>query len=82
MQEDEEILTLVDDEGVEHHFKVERRLELEGKAYALVTPQDSFIFRVESDEDGEDLLVDIEDEEEFSRVADAFMEAEEQEDQE
>lgn len=72
MKDEADVITLVDEDGVEHHFILERIIEHHGVRYALVTPQDSFIFRVETDPDGEDVLVDIEDDKEFEEVAALF----------
>ncbi len=74
MKSESEVVTLVDEEGVEHHFILEKVVEHNGVRYALVTPQDSFIFRVETDADGDDILVDIEDDAEFDQVAVLFDE--------
>lgn len=76
MKSEADVITLVDEDGVEHHFVLEKVMEHDGVRYALVTPQDSFIFRVETDADGEDVLIDIEDDAEFERVAALFEEEE------
>lgn len=89
MEEFEEI-TIVNDEGEEFDFAVDRLFELNGKRYAVLIPleeldedededleeaeddeeveESAVIFRVEKDEKGEDVLVDIEDDSEFSAV--------------
>lgn len=66
-------VVLVDDEDVEHTFTVLEYLEVEGQIYAVLLPRENpddgaYIFRVETDADGEDVLFDIEDDEEFERV--------------
>ena len=46
---------------------------LDGQVYAVLLPEENqedgaYIFRVEVDENGEDILMDIEDDDEFERV--------------
>lgn len=82
---DDNLITLVDEDGQEHEFVVECTLEVDGETYAVLIPQDdgdldddeaeAFIFRVEGS-DGEEQLVTVDDEEEFERVAEAFAELE------
>ena len=79
-----DILTLVDEEGAEHEFEVVGSDELDGQRYMALVPvfedgadliDDSgelIILRV-VEEDGEEILEAIEDEEEFDRIADFFM---------
>lgn len=79
-----DILTLVDEEGSEHEFEVVGSDEVDGQRYMALVPvfedgadllDDSgelIILRV-LDEDGEEILEDIDDEEEFDRIADFFM---------
>ena len=80
-------LSLLDEDGVEHEFEVADAMELDGREYmALIPlydqPEDSLedagelvILRVsdELDADGEPFLDDIQDDEEYERVAQAFM---------
>lgn len=76
---DNEIIHLVDDEGNEVEFELISSFELDDTKYAVVAPLDSdsddaYILRVEQDENGEDLFVGIEDEEEFNDVVEAYNE--------
>ena len=82
-EQDTELITLVDEEGLEHQFSLLDLVELEEHRYALLTPvgeegagdeeeEEAYVFRVETDEKGQDVLVDVEDEEEFKRVCAAF----------
>jgi putative Holliday junction resolvase len=81
-EEDDEIITLTDDEGREHEFVVVDVIEVSSKEYAILLPIDSeedeeaeaVILRLEKDADGDDVLVDIESEEEWEHVAQAYEE--------
>ena len=76
-----EIYTLTDDDGVESDFELIGTVELDGVTdYALVPYaedeeaeiEEYIVLRGEKDENGEEVLVSIEDDEEFDRVADIF----------
>lgn len=83
LQNGEDVITLVDEDGQEHDFALECTLEVDGQLYAVLIPLDdtdeeedeeeAYIFRVEM-EDGEEQLVMLDDEEEFNRVAEAYAE--------
>ncbi|HEX3048379.1 MAG TPA: DUF1292 domain-containing protein [Bacillota bacterium] len=83
-------ITLVDEEGKEHRFNLINILEMDGLKYAVMVPEqqveeteeEAFIFRLETDEDGEEVLVDIEDDEEFNRVCEMLDELEGEEEEE
>lgn len=86
MTEEDEVVTLVDEEGAEHDFTVIDIIEVEGAEYAIMLPVDeenneAIILKFSKDEDGNELLVDIEDDEEWEKVSDAWEEmiAEEEE---
>lgn len=80
-------ITLLDEEGQEHEFEIIDILEENGREYLAMIPvfeqpQDSLedsgelvILRaaLEEDADGDSYLEAIEDEEEYNRVAQAFM---------
>jgi len=79
-----DILTLVDEEGVEHAFEAVDSLELGDERYMALVPvmdeeealEDSgelVVLKV-VEEDGEEFLEAIEDEDEFDQVAAMFME--------
>ncbi|MBP7330961.1 MAG: hypothetical protein BWY65_01422 [Firmicutes bacterium ADurb.Bin373] len=79
MAEPDEIVTLVDEEGEEHDFTLIEIIEVDGAEYAILLPADeddneAIILRLTKDEDGNDLLVDIEDDDEWEKVADAYEE--------
>ncbi|HQE22489.1 MAG TPA: DUF1292 domain-containing protein [Syntrophomonadaceae bacterium] len=79
------ILVLVDDEGVEHQFELLAELEIEQDVYRVLIPLEEeeqsedeevevIILKVVYDEEGNEFLSDIEDDEEWERVADAWQE--------
>ncbi len=79
-----DILTLVDEEGVEHEFEVAGTMEDEGKQYmALIPVFDGSDESLEEDgelvvlqvtnENGEEFLEAIQDEAEFNRISAMFM---------
>ncbi len=74
----EEVFTLTDEEGNEKQFELLGSQELDGNTYlALVPVEDNendeyVILKVEVAEDGEEMLVTIDDDDEFNRVADFF----------
>ena len=80
--EDENIFTLTDEEGNESQFALVGELELDGHEYLALVPVDAdqgsdeedeyVILKVTADENGEEILVTIDDDDEFDRVADAF----------
>ena len=74
-------ITLLDEDGQEVQFEVCLTLEAEGKEYAILLPLDeesydddedvALVFRIDSDENG-DILVPLEDEEEYQIVVDVY----------
>ncbi|MGQ0570492.1 MAG: DUF1292 domain-containing protein [Armatimonadota bacterium] len=69
MVEESDVITLQDEDGVEHRFNIVDIVEVERRRYAVLLPEDeedaaAVIFRMESD----DRLVPIEDDDELSRV--------------
>lgn len=85
-----DILTLLDEDGVEHQFEVADSMELDGERYMALVPifdeaeellEDSgelVVLRV-AVQDDEEFLEPIDDEELFHKVADLFMERLEEE---
>lgn len=76
-------ITLIDEDNVEHQFILLNVVEMDGAKYAVMVPeeemteeeeQEAVIFRIETDENGEEVLVDIEDDEEFAKVCDLLDE--------
>lgn len=69
-------VTLTDEEGVERDFDIIGTLQLDGNDYfALVAVdgnEDEYIILKAIEENGEEVLVTVDDDDEFDRVADAF----------
>lgn len=76
--ETEDIFTLTDEDGVEMQFTLLGSCEIDGTEYLALIPledneaEEYVILKRETDESGEDVLVTIDDDEEFDRVADLF----------
>ena len=77
-----DFITLMDEEGKEHEFEVEAILDVEDSKYAVLIPMDeeyadsneAVIMRFGLDENGEEVLYDIESDEEWDKVADVYDE--------
>ncbi len=81
MNDNDEKVVLVDENGEEHGFVLIDVLEVDNEEYAVLEPLDldeeeseAIILKIGKDENGEDVLFDIEDDEEWERVADAWQE--------
>ncbi|HCF50252.1 MAG TPA: DUF1292 domain-containing protein [Syntrophomonas sp.] len=82
LDDDYPVLVLVDDEGIEHQFELLAELEIEEAFYRVLIPLEEedeeecevVILKVVYDEEGNEFLSDIEDEEEWEMVADAWQE--------
>lgn len=77
MENDVKTIVLNDEEGNEIEFDVITKLDIEDKEYVIVIPasgeeEDPIALRIDKDSEGNDVLVTIEDEEEFSVVEEAF----------
>jgi uncharacterized protein YrzB (UPF0473 family) len=89
MDEDKDILenenvVLVDEDGVEHTFVLLDVIEVDGGEYAILQPIDedptddeepeAMILKIVTDEKGEEVFADIEDDDEWEKVADFWQE--------
>lgn len=82
MEENENIVTLIDENDEEKDFEIIMTLEMEGKEYTILMPleeeeqeeEEAYVFRIENQGVGEDdfVLVSIEDDEEYQKVVDAY----------
>ncbi|MEG2213757.1 MAG: DUF1292 domain-containing protein [Clostridiales bacterium] len=77
----DELITLIDEEGLEHQFTVEAFLDLDEEKYAVLIPMredydtdEAIIMRFGKDENGDEVLFDIESDAEWEKVADAYDE--------
>lgn len=80
----ENIINLIDENGVETQFEIILTLEAEGKEYAILLPVDdedaeeALIFRIDEDEQGE-ILLPLDNDDEYETVVavyNAIMEEE------
>ena len=82
MENEREFYTLTDEDGNEIEFELIGTVEVEGVTYHAMIPADQqgeeqgfyeyVILKSETDEDGEDMLITIDDDAEFDKVADIF----------
>lgn len=79
-----EFITLEDEDGNEVDFEVVDAIEVDYAEYVLLAPVEpeegeentAYLFRIDVDEDGEQMLVPVEDDDEFERVEAAFQQRE------
>lgn len=89
MQDEEfDTIVLTDDEGEDHEFLHLDTLEVDGSTYFVLMPvtedeeeesDEAIILKLGHDEDGNEMLLDIEDDEEWEKVADAWESLDEEE---
>lgn len=86
-----DIIILVDEEGKEHEFELIDAIELDEERYAFLAPVEQsgdfeedevIILKVKEDETGEEVLLDIEDDDEWEKVASAWQKLIDEEDDE
>ncbi|MDQ7095540.1 DUF1292 domain-containing protein [Desulfosporosinus sp. PR] len=81
--EEFDTVVLTDDEGKDHEFLHLDTLELEGSTYFVLMPiseedsededaDEAIILKLGKDAEGGEMLLDIEDDEEWEKVADAW----------
>lgn len=81
MDGDIKTITLYDEENNECRFEVLAVLDVDEDRYAVLMPEDSdegeeeaYVLRMEQDENGEGILVGIDDDEELDTVVEAYEE--------
>lgn len=77
MDNNVETILLNDEEGNEIEFDVLTKLDIEDKEYLIVAPTgvedvDAIALRVDKDAEGNDILLTIEDDEEFEMISEAY----------
>ncbi|HEY8889581.1 MAG TPA: DUF1292 domain-containing protein [Clostridium sp.] len=77
MDNNVETILLNDEEGKEIEFDVLTKLDIEDKEYVIVAPTgeediDAIALRIDKDAEGNDILVTIEDDEEFEMISEAY----------
>jgi uncharacterized protein YrzB (UPF0473 family) len=70
-------LPLFDEEGNKVEFEVITKLDIEDKEYLIVIPKDEDVdeavcLRIDEDENGKEVLVPVEDDEEFQMLSEAY----------
>lgn len=77
--DEREIITLYDENGVQTEFEVLGVVNVEEKEYAILLPLEeeesedlAYIFRLDTDENGDDILTEVDDDAEFENVRDAW----------
>ncbi|EJP6470838.1 DUF1292 domain-containing protein [Clostridium botulinum] len=70
-------ITLTDEEGKETEFEVITKLDIEDKEYVVVVPKDEEVddaiaLRIDNNANDEEVLVPVEEDEEFNMVAEAY----------
>lgn len=76
---DDEMIVLEDEEGNEHNFVLGEVIQVEEKDYAILLPVDDeleegVIFRIEGEEDDQMILAEIDNDEEWEKVVNAYNE--------
>lgn len=90
MADQENTIVLTDEAGQEHEFVVVDILNVEDDEYAILLPTESvdneageaIVLKIGLDDDGSEVLYEIEDEAEWQRVAQAWEEAVAEEEEE
>ena len=81
MDNDVNVITLLDEDGVEKEFDVVTKLDIEDKEYLIVVPKEedaededteAIALRIGKDVDGNDVLAVVEDDDEFQIVNEAY----------
>ena len=83
-EELDDVLILIDEEDQEHPFQMIDMVEVDGNKYAVLVPleedaevDEAIILKIMEDENGEEVLYDIEDDEEWEKVVDIWNDSQE-----
>ena len=83
-EELDDVLILVDEEDQEHPFQMIDMVEVDGSQYAVLVPleegsdeDEAIILKIVLDENGEEVLYDIEDDEEWEKVVHIWNDSQE-----
>lgn len=83
-EEMDDVLILVDEEDQEHPFQMVDMVEVDDAKYAVLVPleegaeeDEAIILKIVEDENGEEVLYDIEDDEEWEKVVDIWNDSQE-----
>lgn len=81
MDNDVNVITLLDEDGEEKEFDVVTKLDIEDKEYVIVVPKEeaenddeaeAIALRIDKDSDGNDVLIVVDDDDEFEIVSEAY----------
>lgn len=80
MENDVTSIVLNDEDGNEIEFEVITKMDIEDKEYVVVVPKDgdeestdeAIVLRIDKDEEGNEILVTVEDDDEFAIVSEAY----------
>lgn len=80
MDNDVNVINLLDEDGEEKEFNVITKLDIEDKEYVIVVPSEeseddeseAIALRIDKDSEGNDVLVVVEDDDEFELVNEAY----------
>lgn len=83
---DDEVIVLEDEDGTEHSFVLGEVLTVDEQDYAVLLPieedlEEGVIFRIDGEDGDEMVLADIESDEEWQKVVDAYNEMLDEEDE-
>ena len=75
--DERETITLFDEKGEQAEFEVLGVITVEDNDYAILVPIDdedeqAYVFRIDTDDNGEEILTQVEDDEEFEMVCEAW----------
>lgn len=79
MEEKENTVILTDEDGVDSEFEIVTILNVNNHDYCVLYPTDSededaIVLKLVQDDKGDDMLTEIEDDDEFEKVAEAYDE--------
>lgn len=79
MEEKENVVILTDEDGVDSEFEIVTILNVDNNEYCVLYPVDSedddaIVLKLIQDDKGDDMLTEIEDDDEFEKVAEAYEE--------
>ena len=81
MEEDRELIVLYDEEDNECRFEVLAVLDVDEGRYAILMPADdndedeeAYVLRIQQDENGRDILIGIDNQQELNTVVEAYEE--------
>jgi uncharacterized protein YrzB (UPF0473 family) len=86
LEEDRELIVLYDEEDNECRFEVLAVLDVDEGRYAILMPADdndedeeAYVLRIQQDENGRDILIGIDNQQELNTVVEAYEELARQE---